>query len=81
MQKPGEEAAERGRGPGRGAIVRFQHKLSHQVPVIARVLVLRNEMGGRIGTAVIFHPAESLDALPHGECSEGSEVEAESDGV
>ena len=30
----------------------------------------------RIGVSVVFHPSESLDALPHGECSEGSEVEA-----
>jgi diguanylate cyclase (GGDEF)-like protein len=33
-------------------------------------------MGGRIGLAAVFHPAESLDALPHGEYSEGSQVEA-----
>ena len=25
---------------------------------------------GALGTAVVFHPAESLDALPHGECGE-----------
>jgi diguanylate cyclase (GGDEF)-like protein len=58
-------------------MIRFQHKLNHQVPVIARTLVLRNEMGGRLGLAVIFHPAESQDALPHGECSEDSEVESD----
>ena len=77
VQKPAEELANAGAPPGRGAIVRFQHKLSHQVPVLARNLVLRNETGGRIGMAVIFHPAESQDALPHGECSAGSEVEAD----
>jgi diguanylate cyclase (GGDEF)-like protein/PAS domain S-box-containing protein len=75
--KPGDQESSAGASPGRGAIVRFQHKLSHEVPVIARTLVLRNEMGGRIGMAVIFHPSESQDALPHGECSEGSEVEAD----
>ncbi len=60
-----------------GALVRFTHKLNHPVPVIARVDVLRDEMGGRIGLSVVFHPAESLDALPHGECSESSAVEAD----
>ena len=40
------------------------------MPVIVRVLVLRNGLGERIGTALLFHPAESLDALPHGESDE-----------
>ena len=71
-QKGGERAE-----PCLGALVRFKHKLEHQVSVIARVAVLRDEMGGRIGLSVIFHPAESLDALPHGERSDGSEVEAD----
>jgi diguanylate cyclase (GGDEF)-like protein/PAS domain S-box-containing protein len=57
--------------------LRFKHKLGHQVPVIARTLVLRDEMGGRAGVAVLFHPSESLDALPHGESAEGFEVEAD----
>jgi diguanylate cyclase (GGDEF)-like protein/PAS domain S-box-containing protein len=61
---------------GRGAMVHFQHKLGHNVPVIARTLVLRDGLGGRMGAVVIFHPAESLDALPHGECEEGSSTEA-----
>jgi diguanylate cyclase (GGDEF)-like protein/PAS domain S-box-containing protein len=61
---------------GRGAMVHFQHKLGHNVPVIARTLVLRDGLGGRMGAVVIFHPAESLDALPHGECEEGSGAEA-----
>ncbi len=62
--------------PGRGATVRFQHKLGHEVPVIARLHALRGQMSGRIGTVIVFHPREILDALPHGECGEGSEVEA-----
>jgi diguanylate cyclase (GGDEF)-like protein len=56
-------------------VVHFQHKLGHGVPVIARTLPLRDELGGRMGAAVVFHPAESLDALPHGECEKGSSVE------
>jgi len=37
--------------------------------------VLRDGLGGRLGTAVVFHPAESLDALPRGECGEAAGVE------
>ena len=61
--------------PGHGAPLVTRHKLGHLVPVIARTLVLRDGLGGRLGTAVVFHPAESLDALPRGECGEGSGVE------
>ena len=74
--KPGDQDAGAEPQTGRGAMVRFQHQLGHEVPVIARSLVLRDGLGGRIGLAAVFHPAESLDALPHGECSEGSGVEA-----
>jgi diguanylate cyclase (GGDEF)-like protein len=59
-----------------GAMVHFKHKLNHQVSVIARLEVLRDSLGVRIGSSVVFHPAASLDALPHGDCSEGSEVES-----
>jgi hypothetical protein len=31
-------------------------------------------LGGRIGTAIVFHPTESLDALPHGEIGEDEGV-------
>ena len=44
--------------------------------MIVRTLMLRDGLGGRMGTAVVFHPAQSLDALPHGECDDGSSVEA-----
>jgi diguanylate cyclase (GGDEF)-like protein/PAS domain S-box-containing protein len=60
---------------GRGILIHLEHKLGHEVAAMVRTLVLRDEMGGRIGLAAVFHPAESLDALPHGECSEGSSVE------
>jgi diguanylate cyclase (GGDEF)-like protein/PAS domain S-box-containing protein len=62
--------------PGRGLVVHTQHKLGHNVPAIARTLVLRDGLGERLGTAVIFHPAESLNALPRGETDEGSDVAA-----
>jgi len=60
---------------GRRALVNARHKLGHGIPVIARVLVLRDGLAERIGTAALFHPAESLDALPHGESSEDEEVD------
>jgi diguanylate cyclase (GGDEF)-like protein/PAS domain S-box-containing protein len=60
----------------RGSLLRVRHKLGHQVPVMARALVLRDGMGGRIGMAAVFHPAESLDALPHGETEEDTDVAA-----
>jgi diguanylate cyclase (GGDEF)-like protein/PAS domain S-box-containing protein len=62
---------------GHGALVHMEHKLGHGVPAILRIFVLRDGLGGRIGMAAVFHPAESLDALPHGECGEGSSVEAD----
>ena len=55
---------------GRRSLAQARHKLGHAVPVIVRTLVLRNGLGERIGTALLFHPAESLDALPHGESDE-----------
>lgn len=75
--RPAEEQAGSGMNAVHGSLLRFQHKLGHPVPVIARAMVLRDNMGGRIGLSVVFHPSESLDALPHGECSEGSGVEAD----
>ncbi len=60
--------------PCRGALVHIRHKLGHDVPVMARIMILRDGLGGRIGAAIVFHPAESLDALPHGDNSEGDAV-------
>ena len=60
---------------GRRALVKARHKLGHGVPVISRVLVLRDGLAERIGMAALFHPAESLDALPHGESTENEEVD------
>jgi PAS domain S-box-containing protein/diguanylate cyclase (GGDEF)-like protein len=59
---------------GRGSLVQVRHKVGHEIPLMARVLVLRDGLGGRIGTGVVFHPAESIDALPHGEVDEGSSI-------
>ncbi len=62
--------------PRRGSLVHTQHKLGHYVPAITRTLVLRDGLGERLGTAVIFNPAESLETLPHGSTGEDSDVAA-----
>jgi PAS domain S-box-containing protein len=53
----------------RRSVTRPRHKLGHSVPVIANKMVLVNGLGERIGAAVLFHPMESLDALPQSEQS------------
>ena len=58
-----------------GAVVLIHHKLGHQVQAIARRIILRDAVGEHLGTAIAFHPTESLDALPHGETSENTEQE------
>jgi diguanylate cyclase (GGDEF)-like protein/PAS domain S-box-containing protein len=59
---------------GRGSLVHAQHVSGHDVPAISRKVILRDELGARIGTAAVFHPSERTAALPHGDTSEGSEV-------
>jgi PAS domain S-box-containing protein/diguanylate cyclase (GGDEF)-like protein len=59
---------------GHRTLLHARHKMGHDVPVMARYFVLRDELGGRMGMAVLFHPADSLDALPHGVCGQGSGV-------
>ena len=61
---------------GHRTLVHALHKLGHDVPVMARYFMLRDGMGGRIGMAVLFHPSDSLDALPHGECDQGGDLKA-----
>lgn len=63
---------------GRGALVPTRHKLGHAVQAIAQRVPLRDALGESIGTAVFFHPAQSLDALPHGETTdcEAEELQA-----
>jgi diguanylate cyclase (GGDEF)-like protein/PAS domain S-box-containing protein len=67
--------------PGRGSLIHLRHRLGHDVPVMVRVLALRDGLGGSVGTAAVFHPAESLDALPHGECGKGAGVESSQAGL
>jgi len=61
---------------GRGFMVHAQHKLGHDVSTMARQLLLRDPLGKRIGLAVLFHPAECLDALPRGDAGDDEDVKA-----
>jgi diguanylate cyclase (GGDEF)-like protein/PAS domain S-box-containing protein len=60
--------------PVHGTLVHARHQHGHDIPVLARKVILRDPLGARIGTAALFHVAENKNALPHGETSEGSEV-------
>jgi diguanylate cyclase (GGDEF)-like protein len=64
---------------GRRFLAHALHQLGHEVSAMARILTLRNGQGERIGTAVLFHPAECLDALPRGDTGENQNVEASLD--
>jgi diguanylate cyclase (GGDEF)-like protein len=61
---------------GHGFPAHARHKLGHEVSTMARHMVLRDGLGQRIGTAVLFHSTECLDALPHGETGEDAAVES-----
>jgi diguanylate cyclase (GGDEF)-like protein/PAS domain S-box-containing protein len=60
----------------RGVLVHTQHRCGRDLPLMMRTVILRDALGGRIGSAVIFHLAESLDTLPHGENCAESNLEA-----
>lgn len=62
--------------PGCGSLIRVRHRLGHELPAMVRVLVLRDSLGERIGAAALFHPAERLDALPKGDCSDHTVAES-----
>jgi diguanylate cyclase (GGDEF)-like protein/PAS domain S-box-containing protein len=57
-----------------GIAIHMRHKLGHEFPIVAHVLVLRDYLGTRVGTGVLFHPAEKIDALPPGETNRVSKV-------
>ena len=61
--------------PGHGVLLHVRHRLGHNVPAMVHLLVLRDGLGARFGAAAVFHPTESLDALPRGEYGEGTGVE------
>lgn len=57
------------------AVKQTRHRLGHMLPVITTNRVLLNGVGERIGSAVLFHPVESRDALPLSETPEASSTE------
>ena len=61
--------------PSLSTHIPLRHRLGHVIPAIVRVRVLRNGLGERIGNLIVFHPALSLDALPHGASTEDAGVE------
>jgi diguanylate cyclase (GGDEF)-like protein len=65
-----------GHAAGHGSLIHAQHKLGHEISALARLITLRDGLGRRIGKAILFHPAECLDALPHGATGEDEQVEA-----
>lgn len=73
---PGEPESNSSQEVGRGCMMHAHHKLGHEVTTMARQLFLRDALGKRIGMAVLFHPAECLDALPHGETGDDEDVAA-----
>lgn len=51
-----------------------RHKDGHHLALNARLIVLRDDLGQRIGLAVIFRSAASLETLPRGESGEAAAV-------
>jgi len=56
-------------------LVSMGHKLGHSVPAMLRKVALRDALGAPAGAALLFYPVEDADALPHGECGEGADIE------
>lgn len=73
-EKPAAQSGQRQRR--RGMLVNARHRHGHEMPAITRVLVLRDGLGERIGKVAVFHPAEGMDALPHGITGDGGTVSA-----
>lgn len=84
LQGGDREAADEVRAlsrPARYALIYVQHRSGKELPLMRRSVLLRDALGARIGFAVIFHPADHIDALPHGDRSEGSDLESAQAGM
>ena len=60
---PGEAA--------RGVPVALKHHLGHTLPAMLRNVPLRDSLGKKIGSVLLFRAVEESDAIPHGENLEG----------
>ncbi len=69
-----DEVEEDINGRVRGVLVHAHHRLGQEIALSVHAHVLRNALGRRVGHAVLFHPAEDWDALPHGDVSADPEV-------
>ena len=54
-----------------GVLVTMKHHLGHTLPAMLRNLPLRDPMGRKMGSVLLFRPIEEIDAIPHGENLEG----------
>jgi diguanylate cyclase (GGDEF)-like protein len=53
-------------------LVQMKHHLGHSFPAMLRKMPLRDAFGKRLGTVLIFRPAEEIDEIPHGEIGEAA---------
>jgi len=65
----------------RGILLHLQHRQGYELQVMVRTRVLRNDLGERIGHAVIFRRSEGRDALPHEVTGQSREVEPAHDQI
>jgi len=73
------ERADEASSPARAQrqfLVHAQHHSGLELPLMIRRAMLRDGLGERIGVAIVFHFAESIDTLPHGESCEEADIEA-----
>ncbi len=63
------------RAASRPVPVHLLHQRGHTLPAMLRRTPLRDAIGKRFGTLLRFHIIDELDALPHGENSEDSELD------
>ena len=68
---PAGQEPKSGRQAVHGRLVHTLHKEGYDVQAMVRTLMLRDGLGKRIGTAVLFNSAESLEALTHREAGNG----------
>ena len=67
----GPESASEQSGATHSVLVNMRHHLGHTIPAMLRNISLRDDLGKRIGTVLLFRPAEELDSIPHGDRVEG----------
>lgn len=74
---PKDYLSEDGLALDREKVVRIYHKFGYPIHVETRMMVLRDELGGRIGMACIFRATENVQALPHGSYEGDEQADAD----